>query len=72
MTNPDARLAEVEARTSLGPERLAAKCELLISELLAQREAAASMGQRRQLSSRIRASRFLLRWAKSRVGYGAL
>ena len=52
-----------------GPNGLARKCEALLPTLLADREAAKTKQERKHLSSRIKATRMLLKWAKTRAGY---
>jgi len=49
--------------------RMVADCEERLPGLLAAREGAKSTRERKQFSSRIRTTRMLLRWAKSRAGY---
>lgn len=52
-----------------GPNGLALKCEVLLPKLLADRDGAKTKRERKQLSSRIKATRMLLTWAKTRAGY---
>ncbi len=54
-----------------GPNKLAADCERVIPELIAARDAAKTAKERKQLSSRLKTARYLLRWAKTRAGYVA-
>lgn len=50
---------------------MADECAALLPDLLAQREAATDKRERKALSSRIKTTRMLLRWCKSRAGYVA-
>lgn len=52
-----------------GPNGLAVKCEAILPGLLAARDAAPTKRERKQLSSRIKTARMLLKWAKTRAGY---
>lgn len=53
----------------LTPNMLADQCAAILPDLLAQREAATTTRERKQLGSRIRAARTMLTWAKTRAGY---
>lgn len=52
-----------------GPNRLATQIADALPQLIAERDAETVNGQRKQLSSRIKASRTLLKWCRSRSGY---
>ena len=52
-----------------GPTQLAVDLTRMLPSLIAEREAAADKATRKQLSSRIKTSRFLLSWCKTREGF---
>ena len=52
-----------------GPNKLAAVCAAILPALLAEREAATTKRERKQLSARISSVRMLIGWAKTRAGY---
>lgn len=47
---------------------LAEKADQMVADLLAQRDAATTKRERKELSARLRSARIILRWAKSRAG----
>ena len=51
------------------PNSMAADMAATLADLLARRDAATDKRERKQLSSRIRAARTVIAWAKSRAGY---
>lgn len=69
MTELERRIAEIEASGVSGPNKLAMVCEAMIPHLVAEREAAKSDTERKQLSVRLKTNTGLLRWAKTRAGY---
>ncbi len=54
-----------------GPNRLATQIAEALPRLIVERDAETDKCQRKQLSSRIKASRMLLKWCRSRAGYDA-
>lgn len=58
---------EMEGRS--GPYELEQKALATLAELLPQREAETDKRQRKQLSSRIKTCRMLVKWCRTRVGY---
>ena len=54
-----------------GPNRVAHKVAEALPILIAEREAEKDKARRKLLSSRIRASRVLLAWCRTRAGYDA-
>ncbi|HEX8443034.1 MAG TPA: hypothetical protein VF631_05240 [Allosphingosinicella sp.] len=64
-----ARMAEIEASAVSGPNKLALVAEVTLPELIRLRDAATTKRERKHFSGRIRITRGLLRWAKTRAGY---
>jgi len=58
-----------DALAERSPNKLAADCAAILPKLLAEREASTTKRERKHLSSRIRATRMLFGWAKTRAGY---
>ena len=63
------RMAEIEASDVSGPNKLALVAEVTLPELLRLRDAAKTKRERKHFSGRIRITRDLLKWAKTRAGY---
>lgn len=59
--------AELEGRS--GPYGLEQKCLVALPGLLAERDAATTKRERKQLSARIRSTRFFISWCRTRAGY---
>ena len=55
-----------------GPNRLATQIAEALPRLITDLDAETDKGQRKQLTSRIKASRMLLKWCRSRSGCDAL
>jgi hypothetical protein len=62
-------MAETEASTVPGPNKLALLAEVTSLELLRLRDAAATNRERKHYSQWIKTTRMLLNWAKTRAGY---
>jgi hypothetical protein len=56
---------------ALTPNLLAERAAAIVADLLPLRDATKDKRERKRLSSRIKAARFLLNWAKTRAGYVA-
>jgi hypothetical protein len=64
-----ARMAEIEASDVPAPNKLALLAEVTLPELIRLRDAAATKRERKHYSQRIKTTRILLSWAKTRAGY---